>query len=488
MLKNFEAIGGGLNIIHSNFVGSVKKVVSMAGEFPTVGSTSSGLFCVNFNQDYTSIGVGTRKGYKLFTIASDDKLEEICENACEDTCIVERLFSSSLVAVVSLSSPRKLQVCHFKKRSEICNYSYPNTILSVKLNRLRLVVCLEESIFIHNIRDMKVLHTIKDTPPNLSGICALAISSEQCLMAYPGSNVMGQVQIFDTLNLQAKIMIPAHEGPLAALAFNESGSMIATASEKGTVIRVFGVEKGNRLFELRRGMKRCAHIYSLSFSKNSQFLLCSSNTETVHIFKLDEVNTPPAVPEESTGIMGWMSKAVSASASYLPSPVTDMLSQGRAFATVILSFQGIRNTVAISVIRNQPRILVASEDGFLYIYKFNTTEGGECTLLKQHRLCGESEAMMIVIKNINRLCGESEASASASSDSVPVPQGQYPGGAQKSETADRGGGSSYARVVKGTSASAQLTEAEKMNEMAAACESPPKDTLGLDDENEYPPM
>lgn len=51
-----------------------------------------------------------------------------------------------------------------------------------------------------------------------------------------------------------------------------------------------------------------------------------------------------------------------------------------------------------------------------------------------NRLCGESEAMMIVIKNINRLCGESEASASASSDSVPVPQGQYPGGAQKSET------------------------------------------------------
>lgn len=32
----------------------------------------------------------------------------------EDICIVERLFSSSLVAVVSLSAPRKLKVCHFK--------------------------------------------------------------------------------------------------------------------------------------------------------------------------------------------------------------------------------------------------------------------------------------------------------------------------------------------------------------------------------------
>ena len=50
-------------------------------------------------------------------------------------CIVERLFSSSLVAIVSLKAPRKLKVCHFKKGTEICNYSYSNTILAVKLDR-----------------------------------------------------------------------------------------------------------------------------------------------------------------------------------------------------------------------------------------------------------------------------------------------------------------------------------------------------------------
>lgn len=54
----------------------------------------------------------------------------------EDISIVERLFSSSLVAIVSLSFPRKLKVCHFKKGTEICNYSYSNTILAVRLNRL----------------------------------------------------------------------------------------------------------------------------------------------------------------------------------------------------------------------------------------------------------------------------------------------------------------------------------------------------------------
>lgn len=35
----------------------------------------------------------------------------------------------------------------------------------------RLIVCLEESLYIHNIRDMKVLHTIRETPPNPSGEC-----------------------------------------------------------------------------------------------------------------------------------------------------------------------------------------------------------------------------------------------------------------------------------------------------------------------------
>ena len=52
-----------------------------------------------------------------------------------DVYTVERLFSSSLVVVVSTSMPRRMNVYHFKKGTEICNYSYSNNILSVRLNR-----------------------------------------------------------------------------------------------------------------------------------------------------------------------------------------------------------------------------------------------------------------------------------------------------------------------------------------------------------------
>lgn len=82
--------------------------------------------------------MGTKVFYRLYSLSSVDRLDLIYESNSEvdgDVSIVERLFSSSLVAVVSLSSPRKLKVCHFKKGTEICNYSYSNTILAVKLNR-----------------------------------------------------------------------------------------------------------------------------------------------------------------------------------------------------------------------------------------------------------------------------------------------------------------------------------------------------------------
>jgi autophagy-related protein 18 len=42
------------------------------------------------------------------------------------------------------------------------------------------------------------------------------------------------------------------------------------------------------LYELRRGLKRTADIYSLSFSPCGHFLACSSNTETVHVFRLED--------------------------------------------------------------------------------------------------------------------------------------------------------------------------------------------------------
>ncbi|XP_018563857.1 WD repeat domain phosphoinositide-interacting protein 2 isoform X2 [Anoplophora glabripennis] len=399
-------------------------------------SNGSNKYFVNFNQDCTSLAVGSKSGYTLYSLNNVDNLEQIYSHGMDDCCLVERLFSSSLVAVVSLSSPRKLKVCHFRKGTEICNYSYSNTILAVKLNRARLVVCLEESLYIHNIRDMKVLHTIRDTPPNPLGLCALSIDKENCLLAYPGSSTIGEVQIFDAIHLHAKTMIHAHDSPLAAIAFSPSGTRIATASEKGTVIRVFSVMDASRLYEFRRGVKRCVAISCLAFSLCGQFLSCSSNTETVHVFRLEDPKDSPRRSVDESTWMGYLS-------TYLPTQVTDVFTQGRAFATAHLPFYGLKNVISIATIQQQLRLLVATEDGVLYIYNIDRNEGGDLVLYKQHRL-----------------------------DDIP----NASTGADSTDAAKR----SSPQRVEG--------ESDKLREMAAATESPPKGAFQFTDEQEYPPL
>ncbi|KRZ84220.1 WD repeat domain phosphoinositide-interacting protein 2 [Trichinella sp. T8] len=328
-----------------------------------------------FNQDATSLAVGTSNGYRLYTLGQVDELDLLLENTeNSDVCIIERLFSSSLVTSVSLSAPRKLEICHFLKKQEICTQNYANSILAIRLNRLRLIVCLEDSIFVHNIRDMKVLHTIRDTPSNPNGLCDLT-PADVSFVAYPGSTSSGEVHLFDAATLQGLSVIPAHNGPLNALKFNAEGTLLASASEKGTVIRV------------------CASIYSLAFSMDSAFLACTSNTETIHIFKLEP--SPPSQNESESlnTVQDWVSFVSRTAANYLPSQVSDILQQERAFATARLPRAGCKSICAIMTLKTMPRLVVASTDGYMYIYNFNRQEGGECVLQKQHRLLHSSRRL-----------------------------------------------------------------------------------------------
>lgn len=165
---------------------------------------------------------------------------------------------------------------------------------------------LEEEIYLYDISNMSLLYTIA-TSPNPSAICSLSPSSENCYIAYPlpkprddsGDRrpahapplstyvppTSGEVLIFDTLTLKAVNVIEAHRSPLCCIALNSEGTLLATASETGTIIRVFSVPRGQKLYQFRRGTYPST-IYSMSFNLSSTLLCVSSTSETVHIFRL----------------------------------------------------------------------------------------------------------------------------------------------------------------------------------------------------------
>lgn len=134
------------------------------------------------------------------------------------------------------------------------------------MNRRRLIVVLEEQIYLYDISNMKLLHTI-DTNPNPNGnkvhkqgylilislymmiaICVLSPSSENCFIAYPARSanlpfspnsgpsnslhVSGDVELFDALGPQTTNIVQAHKSPVSCLSMNSEGTLLATASEK----------------------------------------------------------------------------------------------------------------------------------------------------------------------------------------------------------------------------------------------------------------
>lgn len=197
-----------------------------------------------------------------------------------------------------------------KRQSMICELLFPSAILAVKLNRKSLVIVLETEIYIYDISNMRLQHVI-ETTPNPEAVCALSPNQDHSYLAYPSPvpspssalapgaptpaqsaassssspHQSGDVLLFNTRTLTVANVIQAHKAPLSALALSASGSLLATSSDKGTVIRVWSVPGAEKLYQFRRGARE-ARIYSMGFNAVGSLLGVSSAHGTVHVFKL----------------------------------------------------------------------------------------------------------------------------------------------------------------------------------------------------------
>lgn len=99
---------------------------------------------------------------------------------------------------------------------------------------------------------------------------------------------LGYVQIVDLGNIpkDGGLKIRAHENSLNIIELNNDGTILATSSERGTLIRLFETKQGTPLQELRRGSDKVS-IFSLSFSFNDNWLSCIGDSGTLHIFSVN---------------------------------------------------------------------------------------------------------------------------------------------------------------------------------------------------------
>lgn len=75
----------------------------------------------------------------------------------------------------------------------------------------------------------------------------------------------------------------AHESEVAFISVNPEGTLICTASIKGTKLLVFSADSGDKLQTLRRGSSN-ATITSIVFHPTLNMVACCSSKSSIHIF------------------------------------------------------------------------------------------------------------------------------------------------------------------------------------------------------------
>lgn len=203
--------------------------------------------------------------------------------------MIEMLFRCNILAIVGGGRiPRfpnhKVMIWDDHQNRCIGELSFRAEVKAVRLRRDRVVVALERRIYIYNFADLTLVDHL-ETVDNPRGLCCLSASSSNNVLACPGI-IKGhvRVELYDT---RKTTLIAAHEANLACMTLNLTGTRLATASEKGTLIRIYDTSTGDLLQELRRGADK-ADIHCLAFNQTTSMLACTSDKGTCHIFKLKE--------------------------------------------------------------------------------------------------------------------------------------------------------------------------------------------------------
>ncbi|PGH05951.1 SVP1-like protein 2 [Polytolypa hystricis UAMH7299] len=235
-----------------------------------------------FNNDSSCFAVGLDTGFCVF---SADPCElKVSRDFNAGIGVAEMVGQSNYVALVGGGRrpkfpQNKLIIWDDARQRVVISLEFRTSVLRVRLSKSRIVVALHNSIHIFAFSTPPQKLSVFETADNPLGLACLG----EKLMAFPGRSV-GQVQLVELETGNVSI-IPAHSSPLRAITLSPDGSVLATASETGTLLRIFATSNCAKMAELRRGVDH-AEIFSLAISPSNTLLAVTSDKSTLHIFDL----------------------------------------------------------------------------------------------------------------------------------------------------------------------------------------------------------
>ncbi|KAI0138325.1 WD40-repeat-containing domain protein [Pestalotiopsis sp. NC0098] len=265
---------------------------------PIEASHGPTVLSVAFNNDTSRFSIGLDTGLSVFHTSTCTP--NLTRDFNGGLALVQMMGSTNYIALVGGGrSPKypnhKVMIWDESKSKVALEITALTPIRGVQLTRKHVAVVLQNSVRLYEFTKQPRPLATYETADNLLGLCCL---TEQRLV-FPG-RTPGQVQVVELATENVSI-IPAHTSRLQALQLSTNGELLATASEKGTIIRIFSTSSCAKVAERRRGSE-FTQIYSLRFSPSGNMLACTSAKGSLHVFDVPAAGSPtPQSPAAGSG-------------------------------------------------------------------------------------------------------------------------------------------------------------------------------------------
>uniref|UniRef100_A0A8K9V633 WD repeat domain 45 n=1 Tax=Oncorhynchus mykiss TaxID=8022 RepID=A0A8K9V633_ONCMY len=227
-----------------------------------------GVNSLQFNQDQSCFCCAMETGVRIYNVEPLIEKGHLDHEQVGSVAQCSMLHRSNLLAVVGGGvNPKFSEISVLiwddaregrdPKDKLVLEFTFTKPVLAVRMRHDKIIIVLKNRIYVYSFPDNPVKLFEFDTRDNPKGLCDLCPSLEKQLLVFPGHKC-GSLQLVDLSNTKpgtssAPFTINAHQSEIACLALNQPGSVAASASRKGTLIRLFDTTTRDKLVELRRG-------------------------------------------------------------------------------------------------------------------------------------------------------------------------------------------------------------------------------------------
>ncbi|KAK8823565.1 hypothetical protein WA577_002484 [Blastocystis sp. JDR] len=241
------------------------------------------MLCASFNHNGSYLACGFDNGFAVYQCNPFQRLFSR-RFLTGGIGIIQLLDESNIIAVVGggskpLFSPNSVLIWNDKVARFVAELRVHTKVSSIRVTNKLIIVVTITHVYIFDLRTLK---KIQEYPTYENSYGVVAANSKVFVIS---GNEKGSLRIISESS--GVLHLEAHDNIVRAISLSDEGSLLATVSERGTLIRLYNVNSGEKYQILRRGVDK-ATVCSLTISNDEKYLICISDKQMLYLFAVSE--------------------------------------------------------------------------------------------------------------------------------------------------------------------------------------------------------